>query len=64
MAGPPPHGTSLGLWKCTKKFEEGADKWAFFRKMDVNKVTIVPVTDEQYEYLVVGTTYDTLFTQP
>lgn len=60
MAGPPPHGHSLGLWKCVNKIR-GA---VIFIKENTSLPVVIPVTDEEGEYFVVGQSYEFTATQP
>lgn len=60
MASPPPHGKSLGLWKVTHK----VSGVLILTKEDVNKPVIVPVTEDQFNYFEVGSSWSFSATQP
>lgn len=60
MAGPPPHGHSLGLWTVKRKI----GCMVIFLKENTAESVIVPMTDEEAEYFVVGQSYQFTATQP
>jgi hypothetical protein len=60
MAGPPPHGHSLGLWKLV----EIAGPYGIFLKENSDKHCVVPLTEDEKEYFVVGQSYSLTATQP
>lgn len=60
MAGPPPHGTPLGLWKVDDKLGDVV----FFLKENTNHRVVVKMTKEEAEYFIVGQSYSFTATQP
>lgn len=62
MSLPPPHGTSLGLWTVKHKIK--ALNLVVLEKQNVGKTVFLPVTDEEFEYLVEGQVFNFSATQP
>jgi hypothetical protein len=60
MASPPPHGSSLGVWKVTHKIAG----LLVLTKENVSKPVVIPITPEEAEYFVVGQSYSFSATQP
>lgn len=60
QVGPPPHGTSLGLWLVKHKLANVV----IFEKQNNEKIVAIPMTSEEAGYFVVGQTYSFSATQP
>jgi hypothetical protein len=64
MASPPPHGTSLGVWKAHNKIAGVSVTHVDFFKGSTGTIVSIPMTREEAEYFVVGQSYSFSATQP